>query len=175
MNIKCISCGHLNIDGSERCEECLHSLMHLKLPGAKKDDQIQSVMMAEPVGNLLTGEDLLVANVTDTIQKVIKIFRKAKKNCVLVYEQKHLVGILSNRDILKKVAGKYKDLSKVHVGAVMTSVPEFVKASDPIAYVINKMAMGGFRHLPVLNEDGTPISIVTVQDVLSYLSNRPHR
>lgn len=174
MSLKCISCGYQNLDGADRCESCLHSLMHVKLPMAKKDDQIQSVMMKEPVGNLLTGEDLLVANVTDTIQKVIEIFRKAKKNCVLVYEQKHLVGILSNRDLLKKVAGKYKNLSQVHVGAVMTSVPEFVKASDPIAYVINKMAMGGFRHLPVLNDDGMPISIVTIQDVLSYLSNRPH-
>ena len=171
--IKCQTCGFINDDSTDRCEGCFHSLMPVHLP-LKREDKIQSVMMSEPVGNLLTGEDLLVANVTDHLKKVVEIFRTQKKNCLLVYEQKHLVGILSNRDILFKVAGKYKDLSKVHVGAVMTSVPEYVKASAPIAYVVNKMAMGGFRHLPVLNDDGTPISIVTIQDVLSYLSKRPH-
>lgn len=174
MNIKCPACGFNNLEGSDRCEQCLHSLMLSDIPKPKKDDKIQRSMMNDPVGMLLTGKDLLVANITDTVQKVIHTFQKEKKTCILIYDHKHLVGILSNRDLLLKVAGKYKDLSQVHVGAVMTTKPEYVRAEDPIAYVVHKMALGGFRHLPVLHEDGTPISIVTIKDVLNHLSTRPH-
>jgi len=40
--------------------------------------------------------------------------------------------------------------------------------------VVNKMAMGGYRHVPVLQEDGSPLSIIIIKDVLGYLSKRQH-
>lgn len=131
--------------------------------------------MFAPIADLLTGEDLLVAAPSDTIDKIIKIFQAQRKNCVVVYKRKKLVGILSNRDLLWKVAGKYKDFSKVTVEDVMTSNPEFVNPDDPIAFVINKMAMGGFRHVPVLANDGSPLSIVLIKDVLGYLAIRERK
>ena len=88
------------------------------------------------------------------------------------FNRKKLVSIISNRDLLKRVVGKYQDLSKVKAEAVMTSNPEYVKGEDPIAYAVNKMAVGGYRHLPVLRADGTPLSIIMIKDVLSYLSRR---
>lgn len=172
MDIKCPACGHNNLEGEDRCEKCLHSLMQRDIPRPKKDDKLQSAFMTAPISDLLTGEDLLVCKATDTIQKIVKIFQKEKKGCVLVYSKKHLVGILSKRDLLWKVAGKYKDLSQTRVEQIMTRNPEFVYAESPIAYVVNKMAMGGFRHVPVLRQDGTPISIVSIQDVLNYLAKR---
>ncbi len=168
----CPSCSYVNISGEDRCAQCLHSLMTVDMPRPKSGERMQQVMMTAPVAELLTGEDLLVAQETDTIQKVVKIFQKDKKDCIVVFKKKKLVGILSQRDILHRVAGKSKDLAKVTVGSVMTRNPEYVRAEDPIAYVVNKMAMGGFRHVPVLNHDGTPISIVTIRDVLMYLARR---
>ncbi len=168
--MKCPSCGHQNIEGEDRCQQCLHTLMVHPLP--KRNDNFQTVMMTAPVSELLTGKDLLVASPNDTIQKILKIFQKENKNCVLVYSKKKLVGILSQRDILWKVAAKHKDLSKVKVEEVMTRNPEYVTETAPIAYVVNKMAMGGFRHVPVLAEDGTPHSIILIKDVLKYLVRR---
>lgn len=172
MRIICPSCGFENIQGEDRCSQCLHSLMQRDLPRPKKDDGFQRVMMTTPIGELLTGKDLLVASTADTAQKIVKIFQKESKNCVLIYKKKKLVGIISFRDILRKVAGKHKDLSKVKAETVMTPNPEYVKADDPIAYAVNKMAMGGYRHLPVLAADGAPLSIIMIKDVLKYLSKR---
>ena len=138
----------------------------------KKEDKFQSALMSNPVSELLTGKDLLVCSPNDTIQKVVKIFQKEGKKCILAYENKKLVGILSNRDLLLRVAGKYKDLSKVKVKDVMTPKPEYVTADVPIAYVVNKMAMGVCRHVPVLANDGTPYSLVIIKDVLGYLARR---
>ena len=170
--MKCSSCGSENLQGEDRCEQCLHSLMQRDLPRPKKDDSFQSVMMTAPIENLVTGKDLLVASTTDSIQKIVKILQDEKKDCVLIYKRKKLVGIISYRDLLSKIAGKQKDLSKVKAEAVMTPNPEYVKGEDPIAYVVNKMATGGFRHVPVLQADGTPLSIISIKDVLSYLSRR---
>ena len=171
MKTNCPSCGHANIEGEDRCAQCLHTLHQVVIPPRKKDT-IQNVMMTAPISDLITGADLLVASPSDSIQKIVKIFQEQKKNCVLVYKSKKLVGILSNRDILWKLAGKEKDFSKIKVEQVMTPNPEFVKPDDPIAFVVNKMAMGGFRHVPVLQEDGKPLSIILIKDVLGYLARR---
>jgi CBS domain-containing protein len=172
QKIKCPSCGFENILGLDRCEQCLHTLMQTGLPKPKKNDKIQSAMMNDPVSVLLTEKHLLVCSPTDTMQKVVRAFQKENKSCVLVYDHKHLVGILSGRDLLLRVAGKYKDLSKVKVKDVMTPRPEWVKEDDPIAFMVNKMAMGVCRNVPVLAADGTPYSIVVIHDVLSYLSTK---
>ncbi|MBI1869559.1 MAG: CBS domain-containing protein [Chlamydiae bacterium] len=170
--MKCSTCGHENIAGEDRCDHCLHSLMQRDLPRPKKDDRFQTVIMTAPISDLLTGKDLLVASPSDTLQKIVNIFQDEKKDCVLVYKKKKLVGILSFRDLLWKVAGKIQDLSKAKVESFMTPNPEYVRGNDPIAYVVNKMALGGFRHVPVLQEDGAPLSIISIKDVLSYLSKR---
>ena len=162
----------MNLSGADRCKHCLHSLMQRDLPRPKKGDLLQQAIMTVPVSELLTGKDLLVASPDDDIKTAVKILQKEKKNCILVYQKKRIVGILSNRNLLHKVAGKYKDISKVKVKHVMTPDPEYVGADDTIAVVINKMAMGGFRQVPVLAANGTPLSIISIKDVILFITSR---
>lgn len=170
--LKCPSCGVENLLGEDRCEQCLHSLMTVDLPRPKKGEKIQQIMMTAPISELVTGRDLLVAKTTDTVEKVLRIFQEKEKDCVLVFKKKKLVGIFAIRDVVYKVAGQFEDLSKVTLQSVMTPNPEFVRAEHPIAFAVNKMAMGGFRHIPVLSADGQPLSIITIRDVLCYLDRR---
>lgn len=169
--MRCYFCGSQNSDVEDRCAQCMHTLMSRDIPH-KVNDKYRNAFMTTPISDLLTGRDLLIASPTDTVEQVVKILKDEKKDCVLVYKKHQLVGILSERDFVRRVAGKYKDLSKVKVEEVMTPKPEFVKGDDPIAFAVNKMAVGGFRHVPVLREDGTPLSIITIKDVLEYLSRR---
>jgi len=169
--MKCSSCGADNIDGEDRCQQCFHSLMQREPVTLQRgNDAFQRAMMTRPVSELLTGQDLLVCSPSDSVQKIVKVFQKFKKGCVLVYAKRKLVGILSNRDLLLRVAGRFKDLSQVKVEQVMTRNPGWVRPQDPVAFAVNKMAMGGYRHVPVLNADGTPVSILLIKDVLRYLS-----
>lgn len=170
MKTKCPSCGFENIEGSERCEQCLHSMVVPKISKTVSEDRYENALMNAPVSEMVTGKDLLVAAPSDTIAKIVEIFQKKSKSCVLVYEKKKMVGIISNRDLMRKVAGICQDLSKVKVKDVMTSNPEYVGLKDPISFVVNKMAMGGFRHVPVIAADGSPISIVNIHDVMHYLA-----
>ena len=168
----CPSCGATYIAGADRCSECLHSMMHQNVPSPKRGEKMQQVMLTEPISELVTGKDLLVCANDDSVLKIVQILQKEKKDCVLVFKQRKLVGIISQRDLLVRAAGGHKDLSKVKAEEVMTPNPEVVRPENPIAVVLNKMAMGGFRHVPVMNPDGTPMSIVSIKDVLNYLDRR---
>ncbi len=170
--MKCPSCGFDNLAGADHCGQCLHSLMQRDLPQPKQRETLQKVIMTAPVSEVLEGQTLLIANTTDTVQKIVKTLQKEGQSAVLVYKKKKIVGIVSQRDILYKVAATHKDLSKVKAEEIMTPNPECVKVRAPIAYVVNKMAMGGFRHVPVLDEDGTPLAILTIKHVLVYLDKR---
>lgn len=172
MKHKCPSCGFENIQGEDRCDQCLHSLMHREIKPHDQLDKYQNAMMNLPISELITGSDLLVASPSDSMEKIVRTFQRESKNCILIYDHKKLVGIISNRDILRKVAGLGKKLSEISAEEVMTPKPEYVKDTDPVAYVVNKMALGGYRHVPVLAEDGTPITIITIRDVLQYLAER---
>lgn len=171
-DLNCPSCGSKYILGADRCPKCFHSLMQQNLPGPKRGEKMQKVMLTEPISELVTGKDLLVCANDDTVQQLVEVLQKEKKDCVLVFKQHKLVGIISQRDLLLRVAGKYTDLNKVKAEDVMTPNPEVVRPENPIAVVLNKMAMGGFRHVPVMNPDGTPMSIVSIKDVLKYVKNR---
>lgn len=125
----------------------------------------------ERVSELLTGIDLLVCSPKDSLDKILKIFQKEKKGCVLVYEKKKMVGALSNRDLLLRAAGPGDNhLTKLTVEDAMTRNPSYVRPEDPIAFAVNKMSVGGYRHLPVIRADGTPVSILLIRDILRYLS-----
>jgi CBS domain-containing protein len=91
-------------------------------------------------------------------------------NCVLVMNGNALAGIITPWDVLHKVAGPNEDLNAVTCGQVMTNDPVFLRETDDIAVAINKMSIGGFRHIPLLH-DGTPVAVVGIGDVFKHIAN----
>ena len=69
-------------------------------------------------------------------------------DCLLVTEGGALVGIFTDRDAILKVAGQRR--KRPHVGEVMTHDPVILRSGDPVAVAIHKMAVGGFRHVPIV-------------------------
>jgi CBS domain-containing protein len=50
----------------------------------------------------------------------------------------------------------------------MTSDPVVLRPDDTVAVAINKMAVGGFRHIPIV-DDGRPIGVVAARDVFRHI------
>ena len=109
-------------------------------------------------------------NLGTNISDLLKKMRSNNANCVLIIDDQHMKGIITERDLLLKVIGKGFDLSITKVDKFMTKDPETLKMDDPIAHVLNKMHVGGFRNVPIVNDDGYPISIVSVNDIISIIS-----
>lgn len=102
-----------------------------------------------------------------TLGQAIEAMNDAHAGCVLVAEDQRLLGILTERDVLKKVVGKL-DLGQP-VRSVMTRDPETVGMDDAIAYALHKMHVGGYRHIPVVDRTGCPVGLVSVRDFVGFI------
>lgn len=85
---------------------------------------------------------------------------------LLVFEGERLLGIVTERDILKAVGGGDID---ARVEDMMTPDPETIDADEPLDRAGVMMVHGGFRHLPVV-EEGRVAGIVSMRDVMSVVA-----
>src|SRR5262249_48593768 len=79
-----------------------------------------------------------------------------------------LVGILSERDLLTKVAGLRENYGRLPVSQFMTPNPESVDNADTLNFALHKMDAGGYRHLPVMTA-GVPLGVISVRDMLRHI------
>jgi CBS domain-containing protein len=80
-----------------------------------------------------------------------------------------LVGIFTERDVLARVVGTGVDLDLCPVADLMTREPECLTLDDGIAFALNKMSGGGFRHVPLVDEAGRPTGLVSMRSIVDYL------
>ena len=92
--------------------------------------------------------------------------REHRVGCVLVVEDARLVGILTERDLLLKLEQGGLDQP---LRLLMTPEPEVLKADDPIVYALNKMSVGGFRHVPLVDAERRPVGVISVKDIVDYI------
>jgi CBS domain-containing protein len=103
------------------------------------------------------------------LSEVLKVMKENRIGCVCVVDNRQLVGILTERDILNKVVGGNLDLQGVRVEEVMTPNPEYLFEDDQLAFALNRMSVGGFRHIPLINLQGHPTAVISVKDIVAHL------
>src|SRR5438552_3055818 len=147
----CPSCQHDNIEGADRCEECMTSLFNLDVPRAGRESLERSVM--EDDIRQLEQEFLGVAPDTSALE-VIKKMKEAGLGCALVMDEGKLVGIFTERDLLNKLTGSGASAPSTAVKDLMSVNPDTLRETDSVATALNKMSMGRYRHIPVKQADG---------------------
>jgi CBS domain-containing protein len=103
-----------------------------------------------------------------TVAEAVEQMRRERVGCVLVCEGERLVGIFTERDLIRRVVAEGKPLG-VPVAECMTPDPVTVNAKTPIGEALRRMEAGGYRHLPVVNELGRPVSVLSVKHIVHYL------
>lgn len=162
----CPSCKFDNIAGEDVCDNCGEALT--QLDGLSKVRGMEKTLMEDPIARLIPHRAVVVDEST-SVTEAVKKMNHGRMGCVVVTQGSAVTGILTERDVLFKLLGKSKDLSAVPVGTVMTRGPETLNASDSIAYALNKMAVGGFRHIPIVSPTEPP-SIISIRDILRYIT-----
>ena len=162
----CPSCGHDNIEGADRCEECLTPLFNRGMPRADTEGLARSVM--EDDLSQIEQEFLSVPPDTPALA-VVKKMKDAHLGCALVLDNGQLVGIFTERDVLNKLTGKNAESATVTVKELMSPNPETLKETDSVATALNKMSMGRYRHIPVKKSDGT-YCVTSIKHVLKYIA-----
>ncbi len=117
-------------------------------------------------------DDLLVVAPNTTVEKVLQLLRTQRTACALVCEGdaksgSNLVGIFTERDALKWMAsGKTNDSP---ISAAMSTDLVTIDADATVGQAIQKMASGGYRHLPIVAPDGSPTGMAVVGGIVHYL------
>jgi len=165
--MKCPACGFdRNAPGADACANC-------ELPLARLDEYVPQ----GPVELSLTGDTVAVLDprapvtvaATAPLRDAMRQLIAARIGALLVTDGAGaLVGILTERDFLTKVAGA-PGFETEPVSAFMTRDPETVAPSDRLAVALGKMDAGGYRHLPVV-DGGKPVGVISVRDVLRHLT-----
>lgn len=163
--MKCRACGFDNIDGIDRCEECMEPFRDQDIPRPKEG--FQARIMQDPVCNLYSGDPASVS-LGDSVLNAANLMRQWRAGCVVVVENGKPKGILSEVDLLFKCSGLNRDLAQMRVTELMTPNPQVIGEDSTIASALHLMSVGGYRHVPVVRH-GILVGIVSIKDVLRYL------
>jgi CBS domain-containing protein len=102
-----------------------------------------------------------------TLREALPMLRSEPSGALIVVQNGDVVGILTDRDILKRVAGRGPVLGDP-VSRFMTPDPVILRDDDTMAAALNKMGDGGFRHIPLVH-DGRLSGVVTGRDIMQWL------
>jgi signal-transduction protein with cAMP-binding, CBS, and nucleotidyltransferase domain len=159
----CPVCHFDNFEGEDSCTNCGADLSTSDVPQALAD--YHDTILGEHLEALGVGTPIIVGPAI-AVADAIRQMHLAGTDCLLVCEDDRLVGIFTDRDAVVKVAGKNVDASPV--GEFMTADPVVLRIEDTLAVAIHKMAVGGFRHIPLVDGD-RPIGIVAAADLFRRL------
>jgi CBS domain-containing protein len=126
-----------------------------------KSLKVDSVSRLNPTPPLQVGP-------TQSVAQAVALMRRQEVGCVLVCDNAELVGIFTERDLLRRVLTPGKPLT-VPVSECMTHHPVVVHPKEPIAAAVRRMVDGGYRHLPVIDPAGRPVGILSVKRIIHYL------
>ncbi len=168
--MKCPACGYENLAGADACENCGTSLTQEDVPQA--GTKIERSLMEDPVECLQPIRPLTVDTQT-SLQDAIQLMRNHGIGCVLITANDgKLTGILTERDLLQKVAGQGLDLGHCVVGDFMSAAPESSKPEHPLGYALQRMIVSDIRYLPIVDDNDRPAGIVSSRDVIAYMAKQ---
>jgi CBS domain-containing protein len=152
-------------------------------PSQQEDEEYLDYMGSDPARRILEGASLrepisrlspptpVCAEVGTSIGGVVRLMQEHRIGCVLIVAERKLAGIFTERDLLLKAIGTVDDLESTPVDDFMTSAPEAMRPVDTIAFALNKMSLGGFRHIPIVDDADSPVGIVSVKDIVDYIAD----
>jgi CBS domain-containing protein len=165
MATLCPSCGAKNIEGVDECENCHADLRTVDLP--KPSSQFESTVMHQP----LTALELMNVHAVspDTpLDVAVQTLVRQKVSLLEVVEGGRLVGVLSIRDVLDRVGADYAAKLTAPVKEFMTPGPETLPPDAPVTFAINRMDVGGYRHVPIV-QDERMVGVVSALDVVRFV------
>jgi len=122
------------------------------------------------VGNICTREvDTIVPDASAYIAAE-RMLERAVGTLVVVNADCQPIGLVTDRDLVERVLAKGRDSMNTAVGDIMTTDIQTVMEQTPIESALAGMRGGRFRRLPVVNDQRQVIGLISLDDILMFLS-----
>lgn len=141
-------------------------------PRQRQSQGFDANLLREPLATVPV-RTLVTLSPDATVTEAMRAMQREHRGCVLVTDdgtrQSKLNGIFTERDVLFRIVDKGRNPAALPIGEVMTPDPETLSVHATVAYVLNKMSVGGFRHIPVVDDEHRPACVISVRDVVAFL------
>ncbi|KTG08487.1 signal transduction protein [Haloprofundus marisrubri] len=118
-----------------------------------------------PVGDL-ANEDVVTVDPDTNIREIAQTFSSEGVGSVVVVESDEPRGIVTDREIALAI-GEHDDISEMTAQDIMSENPETIHHDEDGFAVAKKLGEAKVRRLPVVDDDGTLVGIVTLDDVVA--------
>jgi CBS domain-containing protein len=139
---------------------------------ASRNRVFDSDLLRSPV-SVLRARTPLIFSLEDSADVAMRDMQRRHRGCVLVTSdgtaKSRLCGIFTERDVLLRIIGAGVRPDNIALGDVMTPDPEGLPLTASVAWALNKMSVGGFRHVPVVDGQECPSFVVSAKDVIQFL------
>ncbi len=136
----------------------------------KYSDPLEKALIEESVAAIQATPFTTIAPDTP-IRDAINNMVTQEIACLMVEQDGKLVGVFSDRDLLKHVATDYENMKDRPVSDAMTVRPVFVRQDDSSALALNVVAVSGYRHVPVLDVNDKIVGIISPQRISAFLQS----
>ncbi len=154
-------------------DRCMENKVFAKFFNAAKNNVLQnqavedsnSMWLYKPLHEQLTKAPIQIEQ-HDSIQLAAQTMSKHGVSSLIVTEDDHLIGIVTDRDLRNRVVAEGMDIS-LGVNNIMTENPAYVLHNQNMFSAISLMSEKNIHHLPVLHaDDRSPVGMVTTSDVI---------
>lgn len=136
---------------------------------AAEQDLFDSHSLQNPLNELPELKPVVCLPSTSMVSEAIQSMVEQRVGIVMIVDDGRLVGVFSERDVLVKVAAAGIDISSTPVSDLMTRNPQTLRPHDELVYALNQMSVGGFRHVPIVDDDNHPVAVVSMRDIVEYI------
>ena len=117
------------------------------------------------LAEIIEGQTIFHASASDNVRDVAKMMSDKNVGAVAILDSGRLVGIFSERDLMKRVVAEGLNPEKTKIANVMTKDIVAGKPEDDINQALQKMHSVGCRHLPII-DSGNLVGMVSLRDLL---------
>ncbi|EAQ04352.1 CBS [Pseudooceanicola batsensis HTCC2597] len=121
-------------------------------------------MIIQSISEIIRNRTLRHATPDMTVRDACRILDEHAIGALPVLDGGKLLGILSERDVIRRVIVRDRDPSATKVSEVMTPEPLTISAQGTLATAMGKMLDGGFRHLPVTRANEV-VGMLSMRDI----------
>lgn len=113
--------------------------------------------------------DVPLTTLNTPVSDAARLMRGADRDSLIVFDLGRAIGIVTERDIIRKITAEGLDAMRVHVSEIVSSPLITIHPDRPAKEAAALMILKKIRHLPVVKENRL-LGIVTMADFVKYIS-----
>ncbi|MDT1061574.1 CBS domain-containing protein [Paracoccus sp. CPCC 101403] len=125
-------------------------------------------MLVNQILSMKSVGDVITIAPSATVADAAKLLSEKRIGAIVVSEDGMTpLGILSERDIVRELGRRGASVLDLTISELMTRKLMTCRTGDDALDILNRMTQGRFRHLPVVDESGVMIGLVSIGDAVS--------